>query len=721
MVMFFLGLALIQGVGIHNAFSEDIIGPPPPPGTTEQDTAKSSGNVTKDALQSIASVASIIIQILTFLSLLILDYGGTLIGTDMITGQAVMEAIRPMWVIVRNLTNIGFVVVLLFLAFANLFSFGEGNWTIKEKLPRVITALIAINFSLLTFKVVIDAVHVGTISLLSISDTALQARDADGLQKLMGQRFDKTTYETCVGTKEQGCLSFTEMIDQMFCTEKNADGSVKKDSCLFSIGKGYTAESVGKGITVNNESARNLFLAFGVFFQHLERLPMLSAKLADWDGVLDNVLFSGIMALAFIVALVCVFLALLVRVAILWVAMIFSPLIFAGGIMGLGDGASTVTDMMFKALIMPLKIAGAFAVTFVMLTALSDVNFSGEAGDLIELGPALSQFGTNMYGILWQIMTVVIFWKVAFWALEGSPISGMIIDKIKAGAETAGGYIAKTATVDQTVIPTIGGGKAIGLSALAKFPDVLGRIRSRRMEEQEQELYIAMGGDKDVAEARKAIGDELEKLGTTGFDGSINKLIDFLSRHGLKTVREGGEVMWDKIAKASSGISGLTGEDIKKALKDSTDETKVRGVFNGKAGVDKELVKKIGQGPNSGGAEITEEEKFDENFDSSGNGTFKYTKGDFSLSLPSSKPGVIKFIEQAKESGISVSDKIWIELMSKADRNGYKVDADRKGFETKEKAVKKFKKDFGVVEATKTTEEAKTSTTPPATTKPATK
>ncbi len=670
-------------------------------GSGTSNNSKSSGNVTKNVLEDVAQVLSVFISILTFLSLLILDWGGTLIGTDMITGPEVMEAIRPMWVIVRNLTNIGFVIVLLFLAFANLFTFGQGNWTIKEKLPRIIMALIAINFSLLTFKVVIDAVHVGTISLLSISDTALQAREADGLTKLMEQRFDKNTYEKCAGTKEDGCLSFEETIAEMFC-DKDTAGKFKEpleENCLFTINPSYTEEGGGISITANNESARNLFLAFGVFFQHLERLPMLSAKLSNWTGVLDNVIFSGIMALAFMVALVCVFLALLVRVAILWIAMIFSPLIFAGSIMEFGDKASTATDMIFKALIMPLKIAGAFAVTFVMLTAMADVNFSGEAGNLVILGPALSQFGTNAYAILWQIMTVVIFWKVAFWALEDSPISGMIIEKIKAGAETAGGYIAKTATVDQTVIPVGAGGQKIGLSALSKFPELLGRSRDREMEKQGRTLELAMNGDTEAVAAQERLSGALETL-ERNKSSDIKTLIQFLTTHGLKTIREGGPKMAERIAAASSNIPGLNQEKLKSVL-GTKNEVAVREVLTGLRGDSTKVmnVKEEGNTEKAGGNTVHLTMVGEDMFD------LKIGEEEILKSQKITEENINELSTILEEKGVQPSDDSVAALMRQFAPNQYKY-GDESPYKTFDEAFDAFKAKYKIGEVG-------TSATPP--------
>jgi hypothetical protein len=115
-----------------------------------------------DVLEGLAKLAGVLISIITFIALLMMKFFGFLLGTEILTGESAMQSITPMWIWVRNLTNILFVLVLVGLAFSNLYaSFskeGGGNWSIKEKLPKVIIALVAINFSLLGFKIVIDAI-----------------------------------------------------------------------------------------------------------------------------------------------------------------------------------------------------------------------------------------------------------------------------------------------------------------------------------------------------------------------------------------------------------------------------------------------------------------------------------------------------------------------------------------------------------------------------------
>ena len=72
-------------------------------------------NTPSNALEGFATLATMLIKVLTFLAFLLMSFGGKLMSSELLLEGASVEAIRSMWVVVRNITNIGFVLVLLFL------------------------------------------------------------------------------------------------------------------------------------------------------------------------------------------------------------------------------------------------------------------------------------------------------------------------------------------------------------------------------------------------------------------------------------------------------------------------------------------------------------------------------------------------------------------------------------------------------------------------------
>ncbi len=478
-------------------------------------------------LQSFASILSHVIRMLTFFTLLFINFGGDLLGVEYITGDIPLGTITNLWIVIRNITNVIFVVILLFLVFSNMFSFGSNsNWTIKEKLPRVIIALIAINFSLLAFKVVIDGVNVGTNVILSIPQSVLANQDRDSIKKLLEQGVDEDG-DHChpphdpsqpdpfpVGHTYAGlpnnpnCKEFYKRFNELLCPSGDY---LYDDQCVVYLNPPTT-------ILANSQAAHNLMLAFGVYLYRLEQLPALAAQIGSWSGVVTNVLFSGIMTLAFFVSLLAVFIVLIFRVVALWIFMVFSPLIIAAAIMGISKGGEG-SKKFITYLLIPLKVAAAFSVTFIMISAM--VGFTPPGSPVfVFLGPPLSGFGNGMTGILWQIATIGIFWKLAFWAVEGTEAK-FIVDSIKGGAERLGTAVARYATIDRPVIPYVrrdGTTGRVGLSAFIAPPHgqqgILGQIASkleRQARGHNTEFFRELGFLEEAMDRNR---ESLERLRT---------------------------------------------------------------------------------------------------------------------------------------------------------------------------------------------------------------
>jgi len=482
-----------------------------------------------ETLKAFAQLFSIFVNIFTFLSLVFLNYGGDLVGTEFLTAPEPMAAIRPMWVVIRNITNVLFVLVLLFLAFSNLFSsFGENsNWTIKDKLPKVILALIAINFSLLGFKVVLDAVHVGTITIFAIPDSALNDKNKESLESMLNSNVAVTQDGTVT------YVAFYQAINDLMCgkreTWEDGDGvkAVLPEECLFAIDPTEV-----RGMESKSKAAQNLFLAFGIQFQKLQNLPTFAARLNDWSDVFTSVLFVSILSLAQVVALAAVFVALIIRVVVLWIAMVFSPILIAASIMGFGQGeGGEISKMITTSIVMPLKIAAAFAVSFLMMSAMMDIG--GPSGDFIKTGASVSTFGATGYGLLWSIATIVVFWKAAFWALKGG-VGEEFINKIRSGAEGAGKFIARAGTVDREFFPMPGkgGGQNVAVSNLYKTMTTgIATAHQNKLNRDYQQLTGPDGFglfNDDLSKATKALDDFSTKIKNASTEGDALKELNTL-------------------------------------------------------------------------------------------------------------------------------------------------------------------------------------------------
>lgn len=523
-----------------------------------------------EVTKAFADILAIFVNLMTFLALVMLDWGGQLMGTEMLTNDTIESALLPIWRLIRNFTNLAFVFVLIFLALANIVSSftGQGNWTIKEKLPRIIFAMVAINFSYLGMKVLLDAVHVGTTAILSIADTSLQSVNADHIHKVLTTEVAQTgngPLRLCGGSGGGGgggeCKPYYQWLNEAMC-----EGGPGDDKCHFCVniegsncgGNGVSAGSKPDPSSKASHTSRNLMMAFSVHFMQLEKLVILPPQVGTGNplGVLQNFSFSMLMSLLYVIVLAAVFIALLFRVVVLWLVIIFSPALLAVNIMGIGGSFGELNKKFVTNLIMPMKIAAAFAISFVLIVALSSFegqllaeNGSGSTG-LIAMGPIYKQYFVNEYGLLWQVMTIVVFWMSAWWALQGSEAE-FIINKIKSGAENTGKFAAKAATIDRQIIPMPFGdrdNKTASLGSLMGAPKQFERMyeqRERGRRTKDWKSWGIMDGATEKFEKAvekinaDKINGHLEKPGGNTKDEHVAKYIDeFIRENGKDSLRD---------------------------------------------------------------------------------------------------------------------------------------------------------------------------------------
>lgn len=481
-----------------------------------------------DVLQSLGKILSLIIKMLTFVSIFIISVGGELMSTDIIIGDTASEGLKHVWVYTRNVTNIGFVLILIYLSLANLFSMGDssGGWTIKEKLPKIILALIAINFSFLGFKVLIQAVDVGTVAILSIADTALEEKQAKTVEEIL--RTEVYEYTATDADKETSKAPFYEVFNKvMGCKAEGVTAAKNETECMFYIDPGAAAK---------NKTTKNILVAFSVHLMHLERLPGLAAGLGSLTQVLDSTLFSAIMGIMFVVALIAMFIVMIFRVAALWFFIAFSPMIVAAGILGIGGGGSEISTKIVTYLIIPLKIAAIFAVTFVMMGVLGD--YEGVvATEWLKTGKSLGE--VSLFTILWQIMTVAIFWRGAFWALDGTHADS-IVKGIQSGAEQVGGFALKTATVDRPIFKAPGMDNAVSMTTVGRIPGMLESKRSSDLQDERTSMMGMLGASKESINATKELTTALNKHGNNKVTvpGEVADSIGSISSDSLKKLSD---------------------------------------------------------------------------------------------------------------------------------------------------------------------------------------
>ncbi len=232
-----------------------------------------------------------------------------------------------------------------------------------------------------------------------------------------------------------------------------------------------------------------------------------------------------------------------------------------------GGGEAKIGERLVTNLIMPLKVAAAFALSFVMVAAMMD--FNPETGvDFIEIGGGgLSQFGvSSLYGLMWKVATVVIFWQAAFWAISGSEAS-FITDKIKSGGQAVGKYAA-TFAADQVPLP-LGKGQGLTLANIGSLPRIPGEMLDRKMRTNMDEFKKAnfpeAFGGRAAIEAQGRLSETMGSMKGRELNTDLaTKLAQAIKKEGLGAINTRDSAQAE-IFKKLEGKAGFTFAEFERA------------------------------------------------------------------------------------------------------------------------------------------------------------
>ena len=124
--------------------------------------------------QTVATMLTIFMDFLNMLLWPILIVIGDLMDTKLILGPGMEERLLTIWVQVRNLVNVCFVLVLLAVALYNVMGFGggEGEMAIKTALPKIALGLVLVNFTFVGGKIILDLTNVATTAMFALPEMA---------------------------------------------------------------------------------------------------------------------------------------------------------------------------------------------------------------------------------------------------------------------------------------------------------------------------------------------------------------------------------------------------------------------------------------------------------------------------------------------------------------------------------------------------------------------
>jgi hypothetical protein len=393
---------------------------------------------------------------------------GGLMNNDLLFGAGMEERLLDIWVQIRNLVNIAFVVILLGIALYNVTGIPkEGDYQLKVFLPKFVIALILVNFTFIGLKFVLDVSNVIThvvFTLPSSISSELQNTqvympdDPSNLSNDERQKIEQNIDRVCramFGHPDKHELRVVnvgpEKAQQYYCQLQGKDNNRK-----------YVLTDNGKSF-FQQFTSRNSALILAVQMMKVVDIDKLSDALRgqnpDISGLTFNLLFSVIMYLVYAVAYVVLFVVLLARLVFLWIIIALSPIIAVKIVFSkLPTGDKDYFNLFIVNAFIPALIGIPLTIGYIMLGALQEAQnpitndfnwseaFSLETSGVSDLQTMVIAFGA-----------VAVVWMGVFAAAERS-IASSVVQSIKSRVSGAGRALAR-ATRFLPIIPAAAGPK----------------------------------------------------------------------------------------------------------------------------------------------------------------------------------------------------------------------------------------------------------------------
>jgi hypothetical protein len=469
-------------------------------------------SLSQDTLQSIAKASQIIFKIFDPLVFFFTKNISNFLGTDLVFAGNMGKNLNAIWVISRNIVNVIFVLILLYLAVMQIFGSDEKS-DLKKILPKFAIMLIAVNFSWLGSKLIVDVANVATNVVFAIPNGVkglVTLPTAKTMKCEISPNGEKIINDSCMpasiwwvgdATKtinmsakdcENGSKYTTTLADgktiATYGAVKDGYGKAYKDT--FSVTNDANGvANVNENVTQTdptspyyqtttfcwNDLDIGKFDSSNAAYQltySMARVQNLGISQSDsLPKLAIGTIFALFIKVVYLCAFAGLFIALVVRMAMLWILVAFSPFIvlmmfsdikilekISGGEIKKYLSLDAFTKWAFA----PVQIAAIWTVGYIMITtgqtATSDIfarldSVGTVSGKVFQVSSIF--MGMNsLQEMIWLIMTIGIIWMGTFSVLGGLDISKGATEWINKQGKAVGGLISSSPTW-APIIPTI--------------------------------------------------------------------------------------------------------------------------------------------------------------------------------------------------------------------------------------------------------------------------
>jgi hypothetical protein len=385
---------------------------------------------------------------------------GNFLGNDYIYNGAMGEILHRIWITMRNIVNIIFVFVLLWMAIKEIFAINQES-ELRKNLVVFVLLLVAVNFTWLATKVVLDAANVATHVVFAIPSGISGAANFEDLKTCKvninpGKAPEGVCFPSAIlapsdsGTNtplfwdEQHCAAIKEAYSGTPESAYKADGTMNVTSYNADGERSGGASEANKNlqrrtsICMENlnlfsydQNTAVIYLTYGA--ARIQNL-IFATNGSDAIQLAVGVLMSLIIQIAYTVALFAFFVALVLRMAFLWLLVAFSPLlvllVWFKDSSSLGDIKESFSlEAFINWAFAPVKVGAVLSVSFIMISAgqAASSGTGATAGSYIDkvntesgflfkiLEPQSLFMGTEtLQNFIWLLITLVVLWMGVF-------------------------------------------------------------------------------------------------------------------------------------------------------------------------------------------------------------------------------------------------------------------------------------------------------------------
>ena len=457
---------------------------------------------------------SYIVKFIAWLTYLFSIFVGNLMDSSLIVDSGMGNTLHLIWTTMRNFVNVAFILVLLIIAVMVIFGGGgeKGLGMLKKVLPKFILALVLVNFTFFISRLVLTTNDVLTTAIMTIPETIAPEKEIylpcePGSGKKCGEKIlEKAGIDSVTGLKK----GIDDRIEYLATLEKHKmEGTVGKE---------------------------NITLVLTTYMLNLENLVKIKALGGNWDAFLGSI---GAIVTATVVGLVIfmLFLALLVRMVVLWIVIALSPL--AALAIVLGDvipGLNTKGDfdlmsIFLKHAFMPAMISLPLVIGLVMIFANNAIGYNITLDTFFTFSG--DSAADNLYSLLWWIASIIVIWYGTNTMIKkSSDIATKLTDGVHNGVNKFVGGAAKTLQY-VPFLPTKNAdgsaGKDVSIGALLQTPSrIQGKLAGQASSRAEQ---LSKGPAKYLGWEQKYRDDSSFKEAIRQAGGDKKKILEAIKTH----------------------------------------------------------------------------------------------------------------------------------------------------------------------------------------------